>query len=49
VQVGFRHACATVEIDCLVHAQAVVVLAGRQLPSPTLAGRWVTVRLEPGL
>src|SRR3954466_9091674 len=41
---------ATVEIDRLVHAQGVVVLAGRQLPvGQPLAGRRVPLRLEPQL
>ena len=41
---------ATVEIDRLVHAQGVVVLAGRQLPvGQPLAGRRVTLRLEAQL
>jgi transposase InsO family protein len=47
---GLLAAGATLEIDRLVHAQGVVVLAGRQLPvgSP-LAGRRVTLRLDPQL
>jgi hypothetical protein len=47
---GLLAAGATVELDRLVHAQGVVVLAGRQLPvgSP-LAGRRVTLRLDPQL
>jgi transposase InsO family protein len=41
---------ATVELDRLVHAQGVVVLAGRQLPvGQPLAGRRVTLRLEAQL
>jgi hypothetical protein len=41
---------ATVELDRLVHAQGVVVLAGRQIPvGMPLAGRRVTLRLEAQL
>jgi len=44
---GQLAAGATIEIDRLVHAQGVVVLAGRQLPvGQPLAGRRVTLRLE---
>ena len=47
---GLLAAGATVEIDRLVHAQGVVVLAGRQLPvGQPLAGRQVTLRLDPQL
>jgi transposase InsO family protein len=40
----------TVELDRLVHAEGVVVLANRQIPvGMPLAGRLVTLRLEPTL
>jgi transposase InsO family protein len=47
---GLLAAGGTVELDRLVHAQGVVVLAGHQVPvGQPLAGRRVTLRLEPQL
>jgi hypothetical protein len=47
---GLLAAGAAVELDRLVHAQGVVVLAGHQVPiGQPLAGRRVTLRLEPQL